>query len=70
MIILFIGIFTSRFMAINYVSENDESSYHMENGVQVVESQLASGKYPSIKVKKRCSCKVDYKCPWWQYKRL
>ena len=52
MIILFIGIFTSRFMAINYVSENDESSYHMENGVQVVESQLASGKYPSIKVKK------------------
>ena len=51
-IILFIGIFTSRFMAINYVSENDESSYHMENGVQVVESQLASGKYPSIKVKK------------------
>lgn len=24
----------------------------MENGVQVVESQLASGKYPSIKVKK------------------
>ena len=52
MIILFIGIFTSRFTAINYVSENDESSYHMENGVQVVESQLASGKYPSIKVKK------------------
>ena len=52
MIILFIGIFTSRFMAINYVSENDESSYHMENGVQVVESQLASGKYSSIKVKK------------------
>ena len=52
MIILFIGIFTSRFMAINYVSENDESSYHMENGVQVVESQLASGKYPIIKVKK------------------
>ena len=52
MIILFIGIFTSRFMAFNYVSENDESSYHMENGVQVVESQLASGKYPSIKVKK------------------
>ena len=52
MIILFIGIFTSRFMAINYVSENDESSYHIENGVQVVESQLASGKYPSIKVKK------------------
>ena len=52
MIILFIGIFTSRFMAINYVSENDESSYHMENGVQVVESQLASGKYHSIKVKK------------------
>ena len=52
MIILFIGIFTSRFMAINYVSENDESSNHMENGVQVVESQLASGKYPSIKVKK------------------
>ena len=50
MIILFIGIFTSRFTAIN--SENDESSYHMENGVQVVESQLASGKYPSIKVKK------------------
>ena len=52
MIILFVGVFTSRFMAINYVSENDESSYHMENGVQVVESQLASGKYPSIKVKK------------------
>ena len=52
MIILFIGIFTSRFTAINYVSDNDESSYHMENGVQVVESQLASGKYPSIKVKK------------------
>lgn len=52
MIILFIGVFTSRFMAINYTSENDESSYHMENGVQVVESQLASGKYPSISVKK------------------
>lgn len=52
MIILFVGVFTSRFMAINYVSENDESSYHMENCVQVVESQLASGKYPSIKVKK------------------
>ena len=52
MIILFVGVFTSRFMAINYVSENDESSYHMENGVQVVESQLASGKYPSIRVKK------------------
>lgn len=32
MIILFIGIFTSRFTAINYVSENDESSYIMENG--------------------------------------
>ena len=52
MIILFVGVFTSRFMAINYVSENDESSYHMENGVQVVESQLSSGKYPSISVKK------------------
>ena len=52
MIILFVGVFTSRFMAINYTSENDESSYHMENGVQVVESQLSSGKYPSISVKK------------------
>lgn len=52
MIILFVGIFTSRFMAINYVSENNESSYHIENGVQVVESKLASGKYPSIRVKK------------------
>ena len=52
MIILFVGVFTSRFVAINYTSENDESSYHMENGIQVVESQLASGKYPSIRVKK------------------
>ena len=52
MIILFVGVFTSRFVAINYTSENDESSYHMENGVQVVESQLSSGKYPSISVKK------------------
>lgn len=52
MIILFVGIFISRFMAINYVSENDESSYHMENGVQVVESKLDSGKYPNIRVKK------------------
>ena len=52
MIILFVGVFTSRFMAINYTSENYENSYHIENGVQVVESQLASGKYPSISVKK------------------
>ncbi len=52
MIILFVGVFTTRFLNIDYTDKGDENNYSMENGVQVVESQLASGKYPNITVKK------------------